>query len=173
MLPCYGSTHTTSFINTDLQWKELLDIPAIDTRTGKAQTTPMLALVLAGETDLLHQLHKVSSHLSPRAPHVLSVTHGCVSSWQAGGRQTSVDEWGRTSLMNAIIHGNDNIATTLIDLGADVNAFDDQVSTKQSQMQCHTSYTSVNSSKQLSFTLYTSRATLFSSSHLYHHTMPS
>ena len=47
--------------NTDLQWKELLEIPAKDSRTGKQQSTPMLALVLAGENDLLQHFFKVNA----------------------------------------------------------------------------------------------------------------
>lgn len=46
---------------------------------------------------------------------------------QAGAKPVSVDERGRTPLMDALLHGNDAAAMELVDLGADVNAVDFEV----------------------------------------------
>jgi hypothetical protein len=37
------------------------------------------------------------------------------------------DERGRTPLMDALMHGNDKATKELVELGADVNAYDEQV----------------------------------------------
>lgn len=40
---------------------------------------------------------------------------------------TVVDERGRTPLMDALVHGNDNAVKEQVELGAHVNAFDNEV----------------------------------------------
>jgi hypothetical protein len=42
----------------EAQWKKLLDTPAKDTRTGKEKSTPMLAMIIAGQAPLLEILYK-------------------------------------------------------------------------------------------------------------------
>jgi hypothetical protein len=53
---------------------------------------------------------------------------------QAGAKPVTVDERGRTPLMDALLHGNDAAAMELVERGADVNAVDFEVGVDQDRV---------------------------------------
>jgi len=107
-------------------WQELLNVPAKDTRTGHDRSSAILAMIIAQEQVYLEAIYKVSQSFF-RTQCIYGRQSAKGATLQAGAKPTVMDEHGRTPLMEALVHGNDDAVKQLVQLGADLNAYDEEV----------------------------------------------